>query len=37
MITAYKKNEAKVILRSDVSGILMEVSEYFTFFAEGYQ
>src|SRR5210317_48971 len=37
MITAYKKDEAKVILRSDDSGILMELQEYFTFFAEGYK
>jgi|TARA_R110000772_G_scaffold51910_10_gene119152 superfamily II DNA or RNA helicase len=37
MLTAYKKDETKVLLRSDDSGILMELSEYFTFFAEGYK
>ena len=37
MIIATKKDEAKVILRSDDSGILMELSEYFTFYAEGYR
>jgi len=37
MITAYKKDEAKAFLRSDDSGLLMELSEYFTFYAEGYK
>ena len=37
MINARKKDEAKVILESDDSGILMELSEYFTFYAEGYR
>ena len=37
MIKARKKDEAKVILESDDSGILMELSEYFTFYAEGYR
>jgi len=37
MITAYKKDESKVLLRCDDSGILMELSEYFTFYAEGYK
>lgn len=37
MLTAYKKDESKVLLRSDDSGILMELSEYFTFYAEGYK
>ena len=37
MIKARKKDEAKVILESEDSGILMELSEYFTFYAEGYR
>ena len=37
MISASKKDEAKVILRSDDSGVLMELGEYFTFYAEGYK
>ena len=37
MITAYKKDESKVLLRCDDSGVLMELSEYFTFYAEGYK
>ena len=37
MIKAYKKDESKVLLRCDDSGILMELSEYFTFYAEGYK
>ena len=37
MITAYKKDESKILLRCDDSGILMELSEYFTFYAEGYK
>jgi len=37
MLTARKKDETKVYLSSDDSGILMELSEYFTFFAEGYK
>ena len=37
MIKARKKDEAKIILESDDSGILMELSEYFTFYAEGYK
>ena len=37
MITAYKKDEAKAFLRSEDSGLLMELSEYFTFYAEGYK
>ena len=37
MLRARKKDEAKVILESNDSGILMELSEYFTFYAEGYR
>ena len=37
MLTAYKKDESKVLLRSEDSGILMELGEYFTFYAEGYK
>lgn len=37
MITAIKKDESKVLLRCDDSGILMELSEYFTFYADGYR
>lgn len=37
MIKAFKKDESKVLLQSDDSGILMELSEYFTFYAEGYK
>lgn len=37
MIKAFKKDESKVLLRCDDSGILMELSEYFTFYAEGYK
>ena len=37
MIKARKRDEAKVILESQDSGILMELSEYFTFYAEGYR
>lgn len=37
MIKARKKDEAKVILESSDSGVLMELSEYFTFYAEGYR
>ncbi len=34
MINASKKDEAKVVLQSDDSGILRELSEYFTFYAD---
>ena len=34
MITAIKKDESKVLLRCDDSGILMELGEYFTFYAD---
>ena len=37
MLHVSKKDESKVILRSDDSGILMEISEYFTFYVEGYK
>jgi superfamily II DNA or RNA helicase len=37
MITARKKDEAKVHLSCDDSGILMEIGEYFTFYADGYK
>ena len=37
MITIRKKNEATLIVESKDSGILMEVGEFFTFFAEGYK
>ena len=37
MLHVSKKDESKIYLRSDDSGILMEISEYFTFFAEGYK
>ena len=37
MIIARKKDESKVYLSSDDSGILMELGEYFTFYAEGYK
>ena len=37
MLHVSKKDESKVILRSDDSGILMELSEYFTFYVEGYK
>jgi superfamily II DNA or RNA helicase len=32
-----KKNEAEVYVRSSDTGALMELSEYFTFYAEGYK
>jgi len=37
MIRARKKNEAHIVLESDDSGILRELSEYFTFYVEGYK
>ncbi len=37
MLHASKKDESKIYLRSDDSGILMELSEYFTFYAENYK
>ena len=37
MITARKKDESKVFLSCDDRGVLMELSEYFTFYAEGYK
>lgn len=37
MLYVTKKDESKVLLHSDDSGILMELSEYFTFYAEGYR
>ena len=37
MLHVSKKDESKVILRSDDSGIMMEISEYFTFYVEGYK
>jgi len=37
MITARKKDETKVVLSCDDRGILMELSEYFTFYVEGYK
>jgi superfamily II DNA or RNA helicase len=37
MIFARKKDESKVVLQSDDSGILMELSEFFTFYVEGYK
>ena len=37
MIYIKKKNEATLYVTSDDSGTLMELGEYFTFFAEGYK
>jgi superfamily II DNA or RNA helicase len=37
MISINKKNEALLYITSDDSGILMELSEYFTFYADGYK
>ena len=37
MITARKKDESKVFLSCDDRGVLMELGEYFTFYAEGYK
>lgn len=37
MISIKKKNEAQLWVNSDDSGILMELSEFFTFYAEGYK
>jgi len=37
MIRVRKKDEAHIVLESDDSGILRELSEYFTFFVEGYR
>ena len=37
MIRVRKKNEAHIVLESDDSGILRELSEYFTFYVEGYK
>lgn len=37
MIRVRKKNEAHLVIDSEDSGILMELSEAFTFYAEGYK
>lgn len=37
MIYIKKKNEATLYVTSDDSGILMELGEYFTFYADGYK
>ena len=37
MIKISKLNEAKLIIESDDSGILRELYEYYTFFAENYK
>lgn len=37
MITVRKKNESTVVVESKDSGLLMEIGEFFTFFAEGYK
>ena len=37
MINVEKKNEATLYLGSEDSGILMEISEFFTFYAPGYK
>lgn len=37
MIIIKKKNEAKLFVTSDDSGVLMEISEFFTFYADGYK
>lgn len=37
MLFARKKDESKVFLHSDDSGVIMELSEFFTFYAEGYK
>jgi superfamily II DNA or RNA helicase len=37
MIKVSKKNEARLIIESDDSGILRELYEYYTFFADGYK
>jgi superfamily II DNA or RNA helicase len=37
MIRIRKKNEAHIVIESDDSGILRELSEYFTFYVEGYK
>ena len=37
MIKVKKKSEALLYLSSDDSGILMEISEFFTFYADGYK
>lgn len=36
-VTFYKVDETKVHLKSDDSGALMDLSEHFTFYAEGYK
>ena len=36
MINVRKKDEAHLVLESEDSGVLRELSEYFTFFVEGY-
>lgn len=37
MIKVSKLNEAKLIIDSDDSGILRELYEYYTFYADGYK
>ena len=37
MIRIRKKNEAQLVVESEDSGILREMSEYFTFFVDGYK
>lgn len=37
MLFATKKDESKVLITSEDSGILMELHEYFSFYAEGYK
>ena len=36
-ISIKKKNEATLYLSSEDSGVLMEIQEYFTFYADGYK
>jgi superfamily II DNA or RNA helicase len=37
MLNIRKKDEAKIVIESNDSGILRELSEYFTFYVEGYK
>ena len=37
MISIKKKNEALLYVASEDSGVLREISEYFTFYADGYK
>ena len=37
MLKAYRKDESRIFLESQDTGLLMELCEYFTFYAEGYK